>query len=150
MVLFDEEIELFSSPIYASDSSKYRAEYIKQITAKVTAEVDYSEAGQLPPEGQVPRVEVEATGEDPAKHLKFIFKYLKGDKGDKGDKSVIRLTIREYNELKKHENFDKELWYFVTSNSDAMRYIYAGDTLVAKSDKTGNIFPITFPLTFSN
>lgn len=126
-------------------------EWVESLSAKVTADIDITHINDECPEGETPDLSVSVEhGEGSNRHLHFSAKYLRGERGFKGDKAVSRMTIREFNAYKESEDFDKERWYFVTSNTDAMRYIYAGDTLVAKSDKTGNIFPITFPMTFSS
>lgn len=70
-------------------------------------------------------------------------------KGDKGDKSVKRITKSEFDKLVATQTLDLDSFYFVTNDYDTLRYIYAGDLLIAKSNEDGSFaFPYIFPLTF--
>lgn len=116
MSLFDEDVkprntgkspqsanncDIFEPSVYVPDSAKYRAEYIRRITAKVTAELDASLLAEEVPEDEDPSFELEVTGKDPEKHLKFIAKYLRGPRGFAGPLDNFQvMSEAEYQRLR--------------------------------------------------
>ena len=55
----------------------------------------------------------------------------------------------EFEFLLQAQRLDMDSFYFVTNQYDNLRYIYAGDMLIAKSSEDGSFaFPYIFPLTF--
>lgn len=66
-------------------------------------------------------------------------------------RGIIRLTMYQYEELINTDSVNKEAIYFVTDNKDGLKFIYAGDVLIAKSDSTGTFaFPYSFPIIFGS
>ena len=115
MSVFDEEVkpkkasrqqsgnncDIFEPSSYVPESSKYRAEYIKRITARITAELDGLLATQEAPNGEDPVFDLEVTGQDPEKHLKFTAKYLRGPRGFNGSlDNFVVMSEAEYERLK--------------------------------------------------
>lgn len=159
MICFDDEqiekegtnlernsCDIFEPSMYAPDNSKYRAEYIERISAKIKdVTIDDTEADQV---GEA-SVNVRVGGTPLERTFEFVFKALKGVKGDQGDAAVERMTISDFNRKKEAGEILGTKFYFVTSNSDALLRIFAGTTLIARSD-SGSIFPLTFPFTFSS
>ena len=93
--------DIFEPSVYTPDESKYRADYIKRITAKITAELDAALATEELPDGEEPSFELIVTGKDPVKHLKFIAKYLRGPRGFNGSlDNFVVLTEQEYERLR--------------------------------------------------
>lgn len=136
MSVFDEEVkpkrqnkpaqsgnncDIFEPSSYVPESSKYRAEYIKRITAKVTAELDAALATEELPNGEEPFFGLEVTGQDPEKHLKFTAKYLRGPRGFKGSlENFVVLSEGEYERLKVK---DPNVFYFTYEGEDTPGYV---------------------------
>ena len=96
-----ENCDVFEPSAYTPDNSKFRADYIKKITAKITAELDATLLALEAPEGEEPSGELVVTGDDPAKHLKFVLKYLRGPRGFNGSvDNFVVLTESEYQRLR--------------------------------------------------
>lgn len=96
-----ENCDVFDPSSYTPDGSKYRADYIKRITARITAELDAALLAMEAPEGEEPSGELVVTGDDPVKHLKFVLKYLRGPRGFNGSvDNFVVLTEAEYNRLR--------------------------------------------------
>lgn len=96
-----ENCDVFEPSSYTPDNSKYRADYIRSITAKITAELDASLLALEAPDDDEPSGELVVTGDDPVKHLKFILKYLRGPRGFNGSvDNFVVLTEAEYQRLK--------------------------------------------------
>lgn len=125
MSVFDEEVkprnpgkpaqsgnncDIFEPSSYVPESAKYRAEYIRRITAKITAELEAELATLEAPEGEEPSFELEVTGEDPEKHLKFIAKYLRGPRGFVG--SLDNFEVMSEAEYQRLRVKDPNKFYF--------------------------------------
>lgn len=136
MSVFDEEVkpgnpnkpipsanncDIFEPSTYVPESAKYRADYIKRITAKITAELDNELAVAELPDGEEPSFELEVTGIDPEKHLKFIAKYLRGPRGFNGSlDNFVVLTEAEYERL--HVK-DPNKFYFTYESEESPGYV---------------------------
>lgn len=136
MSVFDEEVkprnskkpipssnncDIFEPSVYVPESSKYRAEYIKRITAKITAELDAALATAELPDGEEPSFELEVSGVDPEKHLKFIAKYLRGPRGFNGSvDNFVVLTEAEYERLRVK---DPNKFYFTYEGEESPGYV---------------------------
>lgn len=64
-----------------------------------------------------------------------------------GSGNINRLTYDEWIAL---ENVQGNMWYAVTTNSDELRYLYLGNTLIAKASEDGTRwgFAYSFPIIF--
>lgn len=115
MSLFDDNVEarvtkspqsanncdIFEPSVYAPEDAKYRTNYVKRITAKVTAEMDTEHLAEEAPNDKEPKGYLEVTGKDPEKHLKFVFEYLRGPRGFNGSvDNFVVLSEAEYDRLK--------------------------------------------------
>lgn len=136
MSVFDEEVkprnpgkpaqsgnncDIFEPSSYVPESAKYRAEYIKRITAKITAELEAELATLEAPEGEEPFFDLEVTGQDPEKHLKFIAKYLRGPRGFNGSlDNFVVMSEAEYQRLKVK---DPNKFYFTYEGEASQDYI---------------------------
>ena len=135
MNIFDEDIkprdgdrkqsanncDIFDPATYTPESSKYRAEYIKRITAKITAELDASKLSDEVPEGRAPSLKLEVTGKDPEKHLKFIVEYLRGPRGFNG--SVDNFVVISESEYERLPVKDPNKFYFTYEGEYTPAYI---------------------------
>lgn len=113
--------DIFEPSVYTPDSSKYRADYIKRITAKITAELDASKLAEEVPEGGAPSARLEVTGNDPEKHLKFILEYLRGPRGFNG--SVDNFVVLSESEYERLPVKDPNKFYFTYEGEYAPAYI---------------------------
>lgn len=136
MSLFDEEVkprnggkspqsgnncDIFEPSVYTPEESKYRADYIKRITARITAELDGILATEEAPDGEVPVFDLVVTGQDPEKHLKFTAKYLRGPRGFRGSlENFVVLSEGEYERLKVK---DPNVFYFTYEGEDTPGYV---------------------------
>lgn len=187
--------DIFEPSLYTPEEAKYRAEYIRNLAAKIgTILVDDTEAGKMATEENPPKITVRTEEKEDERLIIFKFsnfrgkdatikdfniktdelstpgqpaiemikeeteeglnvtldmKHLQGPKGDPGDYGVGRLTVGEFEKLKTEGKVLMDRWYFVTSNTDNILHIYAGSTLIAKSDASGNVFPLVFPFSFT-
>lgn len=64
-----------------------------------------------------------------------------------GGSNVVRCTYAEFQSM---TNLDGKTWYAVTTTSDELRYLYLGNTLIAKASDDGGTwgFAYTFPIIF--
>lgn len=123
--------DIFEPSSYVPESSKYRAEYIKRITAKITAALDASLLSEEAPEGEEPSFELEVTGKDPEKNLKFTVKYLRGPRGFRGSlENFVVLSEGEYERLKVK---DPNIFYFTYEGEDTPGYV-EDNVLVTMND----------------
>jgi hypothetical protein len=136
MSLFDEDVkprnggkspqsgnncDIFEPSVYTPEESKYRADYIKRITARITAELDGILATEEPPDGELPVFDLVVTGKDPEKHLKFTAKYLRGPRGFRGSlENFVVLSEGEYERLKVK---DPNVFYFTYEGEDTPGYV---------------------------
>lgn len=105
-----EDCEIFEPSTYTPEAAKFRAEYIKRITAKITAELEATLIAMEAPEGEEPTIELQVTGQDPEKHLKFIAKYLRGPRGFNGSlDNFVVMSEADYQKLKVK---DPNMFYF--------------------------------------
>lgn len=131
--------DIFEPSNYVPESSKYRAEYIKRITAKMTAELDAELLAEEVPEGEEPSLELEVTGEDPEKHFKFIAKYLRGPRGYNGSlDNFVVLSEAEYQRLAVK---DPNTFYFTYEGNETPGYVE--DEVLITSDAVDNCIMIT-------
>lgn len=144
MSVFDEEVkprnpnkpipsanncDIFEPSTYVPESAKYRADYIKRITAKISAELDNSLAVAELPDGEEPSFELEVTGIDPEKHLKFTAKYLRGPRGFNGSiDNFVVLTEAEYDRLVVK---DPNKFYYTYEGEETPGYI---DNMILYTD----------------
>lgn len=113
--------DIFEPSVYAPEESKYRTDYIKRITAKITAELDASKLADEVPEGEEPSARLEVTGKDPEKHLKFILEYLRGPRGFNGSvDNFVVLSEVEYERLRVK---DPNKFYFTYEGEETPAYI---------------------------
>lgn len=113
--------DIFEPSVYTPDESKFRIDYIKRITAKITAELDAALATAELPDGEEPSFELEVSGIDPEKHLKFIAKYLRGPRGFNGSlDNFVVLTEAEYERL--HVK-DPNKFYYTYEGEESQGYI---------------------------
>lgn len=113
--------DIFEPSTYVPESAKYRAEYIKRITAKITAELDAELATAELPDGEEPSFELEVSGIDPEKHLKFIAKYLRGPRGFNGSvDNFVVLTEDAYQRL--HVK-DPNKFYYTYEGEESQGYV---------------------------
>lgn len=61
--------------------------------------------------------------------------------------SVVRCTYAEFQSI---ANLDGKTWYAVTTTQDELRYLYLGNTLIAKAEDDGGTwgFAYSFPIIF--
>lgn len=146
MSLFDDEIkprntnkspqsgnncDIFEPSVYTPEESKYRADYIKRITAKITAALDASLLSEEVPEGEEPSFELEVTGKDPEKHFKFTVKYLRGPRGFRGSlENFVVLSEGEYERLRVK---DPNVFYFTYEGEDTPGYV-ENNVLITMND----------------
>lgn len=113
--------DIFEPSVYTPDESKFRIDYIKRITAKITAELDAALATAELPDGEEPSFELEVSGIDPEKHLKFIAKYLRGPRGFNGSvDNFVVLTEDAYQRL--HVK-DPNKFYFTYEGEESQGYV---------------------------
>lgn len=113
--------DIFEPSVYTPDESKYRIDYIKRITARITAELDNELAVAELPDGEEPSFELQVTGKDPEKHLKFIAKYLRGPRGFNGSlDNFVVLTEEQYERL--HVK-DPNKFYFTYEGEESQGYV---------------------------
>lgn len=111
-----QDCDIFDPSIYTPDSSKYRAEYIKSITAKMKMLIDTSLLNEEAPEGEQGDVELITEGEDPEKIFTLIFKYLKGERGFNGSvDNFVVLSESQYNNLRVK---DPNKFYYVYEDEE--------------------------------
>lgn len=113
--------DIFEPSVYTPGSSKYRADYIKRITSKITVELDASKLADEVPEGEAPSVKLEVTGKDPEKHLKFILEYLRGPRGFNG--SVDNFVVLSESEYERLPVKDPNKFYFTYEGEYTPSYI---------------------------
>lgn len=131
--------DIFEPSVYTPDESKYRADYIKKITAKITAELDATLLAEEAPEDEEPSGELQVTGKDPEKHLKLILKYLRGPRGFNGSvDNFVVLSEAEYERLKVK---DPNKFYFTYEGEGSQSYIEDG--VLITSDTVENNVLIT-------
>lgn len=129
--------DIFEPSVYTPEESKYRADYIKRITAKVTAELDGELATQEAPNGEDPIFDLEVSGKDPEKHLKFTAKYLRGPRGFKGSlKNFVVLSEEEYNRLRVK---DPNVFYFTYEGESTPGFV-EDNILITNDVVDDNIF----------
>jgi hypothetical protein len=113
--------DIFEPSTYVPESAKYRAEYIRRITAKITAELDNELATEELPDGEEPSFDLEVSGMDPEKHFKFIAKYLRGPRGFNGNiDNFVVLTEAEYDRLVVK---DPNKFYFTYEGEESQGYV---------------------------
>lgn len=136
--------DIFEPSVYTPEESKYRAEYIKRITAKITAELDASLLAEELPDDKDPSLDLEVTGKDPEKHFKFIAKYLRGPRGFNGSAdNIVVLSEAEYDRLRVK---DPNKFYF-TYDDSSIPAIIENNILIAECDIDNNILSITGEIT---
>ena len=101
--------DIFEPSVYEPDGSKFRADYIKEITPEITAELDDSHIGdEVVQDVAEPAMELEVKGTLTKRHFKFIPKRLRGPRGFNGsvDNFVVlsetefaRLTVKDPNKF---------------------------------------------------
>lgn len=143
MSVFDEEVkpgnpnkpipsanncDIFEPSTYVPESAKYRADYIKRITAKVTAVLDATLATAELPDGEEPSFELEVTGIDPEKNLKFTAKYLRGPRGFNG--SVDNFVVLSETEYERLSVKDPNKFYYTYDGTETPGYIENGILII--------------------
>ena len=124
--------DIFDPSVYTPDNSKYRADYIKRITAKITAELDAALAMEEAPDDENPSFELEVSGRDPEKHLKFIAKYLRGPRGFNGSvDNFVVLTELEYERLRVK---DPNKFYYTYEDEGGGQQSYIDDMVLVTYD----------------
>lgn len=129
--------DIFDPAILSPEMQKYRAEYIKRITAKISAELDASLLGEEAPDGEEPTGELITFGVDPEKHFKLILKYLRGPRGFNGSAdNLVVLSEAEYSRIKIK---DPNKFYFTYEGDISNDYI-SGMVLFTESNVEQKIF----------
>ena len=136
--------DIFEPSTYTPEQSKYRADYIRRITAKITAELDASLLAEELPDDEDPSLELQVTGKDPEKHLKFIAKYLRGPRGFNGSAdNIVVLSEAEYDRLRVK---DPNKFYFTYDDSSTPAVI-ENNVLIAECDIENNVLSVIGEIT---
>lgn len=133
--------DIFDPSVYTPDSSKFRADYIKSITAKVTAELDASLLSEEAPAGSEPSADLQVTGRDPEKHLKFILKYLRGPRGFNG--SIDNFVVLSESEYERLRVKDPNKFYFTYEGEGGNPGYVENNVLVVLNDSIENQILVT-------
>lgn len=155
----EDACDIFEPSVYTPNNSKARADYIRKIGAKITADLDASLLAEELPDGEDPSIELIVSGEDPTKHLHFIMKYLRGPRGFNGSvDNFVVLTEEEYDKLRV---YDPNKFYYTyegdgsgggggggeiptgsgsidISNNSINGFIIANNTLITENTITNN------------
>lgn len=123
--------DIFEPSVYEPDHSKFRANYIKSITPKITAEVDNTLIDEEAQLGDEPAMDLEVSGTETKRHFKFIPKHLRGPRGFNGSvDNFVVLSESEYSRLKVK---DPNKFYFIYENEESADYIEDGVLMTTDS-----------------
>lgn len=135
----DESCDIFEPSVYTTPEEKYRIDYIRSITAKITAEIDASLVPEEAPEGEEPGGDLVVTGKDPEKHLKFTFKYLRGPRGFNG--SVDNFVVLSEVEYARLPVKDPNKFYYTYDGTETPGYVE--ENVLVVGDEVDNYVLIT-------
>jgi hypothetical protein len=142
-----ESCDIFEPSVYTTPEEKYRIDYIKSITAKITAEIDAHLLAEEAPEGEEPGGDLFVTGKDPEKHLLFTFKYLRGPRGFNG--SVDNFVVLSEAEYARLAVKDPNKFYY-TYDSNASPGFVEDEVLILEADTVDNMVLLTTNGTVEN